>query len=626
VNIAIDNVTNLGAFQFDLLFEDLLLAPVSVDVGPFLGSSGRTVVCLPLIGQNRVQLACVTLGSTPPGPTGNGLLAEVVLQAHESAAGRSLLHLEEVLITSVSATLLPIAATQDGAIDIPGPATAMPTHTRTATATATATATNTATPTPCPPEGCPTPTATPTRTSTSTPTATATASPTPTPGPCGPGGALVVCVQPASQSFFRGASATVNSAASNVGELGSFQFTLRFDPTIVSVADVTVGQFLGSTRRTVVCLEPSQPPGYKEFVCSTLGSSPPGPSGSGVLATLTLQGDRAGASSLTLEDVILATIEGVPHPAPALQGGSVTIIEPPAPTATATATPCPPEGCPTPTPTATPTDTATPTETSTATATPTPCLPEGCPTPTPTATWAPTPTPTNTPTRTPAFTPTPTPAPLTVRISPAQQLVDIGSIVDVDIVVDSARNLGAFQFTLSFNSSVLAYQSIQVGPFLGSTSRTVLCMTPTVQTSSVGYSCITLGGSPPGPDGSGVLATVRFLASANGVSTLHLSGVIVSDISGAPKQPVVTQDGVVYIGPTPTATATPTATPTGLVGATSTACADLNGDGTVRSGDISIGVRSYGTSDPLADLDGNGIVLVPDILVVVRQYGHDCTR
>jgi len=155
-------------------------------------------------------------------------------------------------------------------------------------------------------------------------------------------------------------------------------------------------------------------------------------------------------------------------------------------------------------------------------------------------------------------------------------------------------------------------------------------MTPSVETGSVGYACISIGSSPPGPDGSGVLATVSFLATANGVSSLHLSDVILSDITGTAKQAAVTQDGVVYVGPTPTATATPTrtptATPTGLVAPTSASCADLNGDGTVRGADISIVVARYGTSDPAADLDGSGIVLGPDISIAVRQYGTDCTR
>jgi len=54
------------------------------------------------------------------------------------------------------------------------------------------------------------------------------------------------------------------------------------------------------------------------------------------------------------------------------------------------------------------------------------------------------------------------------------------------------------------------------------------------------------------------------------------------------------------------------------------ACADYNGDQTVRISDILYIVQKYGTDDGPADLDVSGIVLIPDIVISVLEYGRDC--
>jgi hypothetical protein len=413
------------------------------------------------------------------------------------------------------------------------------------------------------------------------------------------------------QTIFRGAETTVQVAVANVGEVGSFQFTLKFNPAFVSAIDVDAGPFLGSTRRTVICLSPSVPPGEREFVCSTLGSSPPGPSGSGILATVTLRGELAGTSALTLDDVILIRVDGVAHPAPTLQGGSITVQE---------------------IGTTTPTHTPSITPTFTPTLSPTPC-PTTCPTATQTATATLTPTRTNTrtpsstPTRT--YTPSPAPAAVTVRISPAQQLANVSDSVVVSVVADGTSNVGAYQFSLSYDQSKLQFVSIQNSTFLGSTGRSVICMNPSVLFGVIEYSCITLGATPPGPGGTGTLANVTFVAIANGVAPLSLVDIVLDDITGTSLGPFGTQAGVVFVGPTPTSTATPTLTPTPTatgVGGAGEPCADQNGDGMIRAADIALIVQHYGTSDPMADVDGNGIVRVSDILYAVWQYGTNCTR
>ena len=79
--------------------------------------------------------------------------------------------------------------------------------------------------------------------------------------------------------------------------------------------------------------------------------------------------------------------------------------------------------------------------------------------------------------------------------------------------------------------------------------------------------CASIGSTVPGPDGSGVIATITYLTLAEGLSTQHLSNPILTDISSQILLPVVTQDGVIAVvapptvTPLPAATLTPTATP-----------------------------------------------------------------
>jgi hypothetical protein len=66
--------------------------------------------------------------------------------------------------------------------------------------------------------------------------------------------------------------------------------------------------------------------------------------------------------------------------------------------------------------------------------------------------------------------------------------------------------------------------------------------------------------------------------------------------------------------------------------ASSVPCADFDGSGNVRIGDILYVVKSFGTSnahgslDQSADLISDGAVTIGDILAAVNQYGTDCNR
>ena len=180
-------------------------------------------------------------------------------------------------------------------------------------------------------------------------------------------------------------------------------------------------------------------------------------------------------------------------------------------------------------------------------------------TPTPTVTDPPTNTPTATATPTVTNTPTVTPTPVTsVSVSPLSRTVSTAT-ASVDIAVADVIDLGSYEFTLTWDSAVLSFTNVSNGTLLGSTGRTVNCLAPpTTTATSVTFNCSTTGASP-GPDGTGILATVEFATVADGTSPLVLSSVALTDTSAESIALTTTNDSLTFVSPT--ATPTPTATP-----------------------------------------------------------------
>ena len=169
VDLQLEAVSGLGAYEFELPFDLDLLSFVSVENGPFTGSSGRSVTCFgPLpdaLDEGVVRFACATRGGEP-GASGGGLLATVTFQA--ICPGSSVLDLTVELGDPLSS---PIPVASVGGTVVAGGSSCVtdtPTETPTATPTDTPTAMPTDTPTdtptpsgPTPTSSGPTPTATP---------------------------------------------------------------------------------------------------------------------------------------------------------------------------------------------------------------------------------------------------------------------------------------------------------------------------------------------------------------------------------------------------------------------------------------------------------------------------------
>jgi hypothetical protein len=81
-DVTVENVENLGAFQFVLQYDPDIFDFAAIERGDFLGSSGREVVCNePQSDAGTVLYVCNTLRPEPAGPDGGGLVARVQLSA-----------------------------------------------------------------------------------------------------------------------------------------------------------------------------------------------------------------------------------------------------------------------------------------------------------------------------------------------------------------------------------------------------------------------------------------------------------------------------------------------------------------------------------------------------------------
>ncbi len=138
VRILIDNVSNLGSYEFELKFDPAILRVVGVGDAGFLGSSGRQVHCPGAILESSepdkpadtLRYGCATRDPTPAGPDGSGALATVTFAPR--AAGVSPLSIVSSSsitgITDVSGNPISVDS-ESGSVAVVGdapPATAEP--------------------------------------------------------------------------------------------------------------------------------------------------------------------------------------------------------------------------------------------------------------------------------------------------------------------------------------------------------------------------------------------------------------------------------------------------------------------------------------------------------------------
>ena len=140
---------------------------------------------------------------------------------------------------------------------------------------------------------------------------------------------MTIGLNPATVTTQGGAPFTLEVVVGGVSDLGAFEFDLLYDPALVWVTDVRMGDFLGGTNRTVVPLGPEidNDAGVVAYAGFTFGEQV-GPHGTGRLATIVCQAREEGAPDVKLANVQLVDTQAAPLTPLATLDGSVTVRSP----------------------------------------------------------------------------------------------------------------------------------------------------------------------------------------------------------------------------------------------------------------------------------------------------------
>ena len=163
-----------------------------------------------------------------------------------------------------------------------------------------------------------------------------------------------------------------------------------------------------------------------------------------------------------------------------------------------------------------------------------------------------------------------------LKLEPAEVTVGLHETFTVQVMIEGASDLGAFEFDLTYDPSILRFEGATVGEFIRSTGRSVVPVGPEVDGAGgrVTLGAISYGnGDGDGPSGTGVLVTITFVAQGEGSTALEMSKVQVLD-TAVNVQPITVAGGRVVVSgaaaPAPVASATPkpTGTPATLAAPT----------------------------------------------------------
>lgn len=355
-----------------------------------------------------------------------------------------------------------------------------------------------------------------------------------------PNGVATVEVRPVLTQVKGGNEFRIAIWVTDVRDLGAFEFTLAYSPTVVSALSVEVGGLLSSTGRTVIALPPiiDNTTGRVAFAALSAGAQP-GAQGAGVLAWVRFQAQSGecglNLGSVQLRDTHAARIEartrdgrvvvgdcilgdfdcdcdvdiadvmqvarrwgtrvGDPQYSPLYDldhDGDIDIVD------LAIVAAAWGNTCNGPTPTPPPLTVAGQAKTARLRAAPS-VVATG------------------------------------MRLEPASSEVRVGQPITIEAWVDEALDLGAFEFTVDYDPARVRITAEQVvlGPFLGSTGRPVFATGPqiTEQTGSASlrFGALSLGASPSGPDGNGVLALLTFTPIQVGPVAVSLSSAQLTD-------------------------------------------------------------------------------------------------
>lgn len=202
-------------------------------------------------------------------------------------------------------------------------------------------------------------------------------------------------------------------------------------------------------------------------------------------------------------------------------------------------------------------------------------------------------------------------APTKVKIDPPIKRVARNvPTFTLNVVIQDVVNLGAFQFDVTYNPSIVHVTSVSIGAFPGSTGRTVSPVGPVIDNSAgrVTFGAFTFG-TQPGPNGTGVLAIITFAPRAGGTSPIQIQNLQVADIASNPISASIENGQVEIIS----------------------CFGDFDGDNDVDIFDLQMAASHWncrtGNScyDTRFDTEPNGVIDVTDLQRFAAAWGTVCT-
>jgi len=199
-----------------------------------------------------------------------------------------------------------------------------------------------------------------------------------------------------------------------------------------------------------------------------------------------------------------------------------------------------------------------------------------------------------------------------VTVNPTTTTVGrIYKVFDVNVTTSDVTNLYAYEFKLSYNTTLLDVVKISNGTFFPSYPKSYVIRAEWNETSGDVWFATTLVAPETAKSGNGLLSTITFNATYSTLypekaeCPLHLYDVKLSD-SYANAIVFTAHDGKYGFIP--------------LLG-------DINGDGKIDITDIAIVAIAFGTKpedkkwDPRADLKPDGIIDIYDVVLVAVNFG-----
>lgn len=202
------------------------------------------------------------------------------------------------------------------------------------------------------------------------------------------------------------------------------------------------------------------------------------------------------------------------------------------------------------------------------------------------------------------------PTTTTVGTNPLPSTAPAGVAFNISVTVTEVLNLAAWEFNMTFDTTVLDAVAVYEGPFLMDTGYGTWWLDPTInnETGIVTGGCSLFPYPDYGADGSGVLAYITFVAEVEGSSSLHFADTQLRwwNTTGMKLEIIdhTAKDGFFQL-------------PLG----------DINRDGIVAVRDLAALGKAYGTSagqpswNPDADLNKDDTVNDGDLVIVSSNYG-----